>query len=358
MALAYHRWAPGTTGAQGERMETTQALRSLAVVLAGGAISAASHAAAYTYTTVLEPGASATAFWDIGNAGTIVGYSHFGPLEGGAPRGFVYSGGVFTPLTGPSGAIGTYAMGLSDSGTVVGSYYDTTFVEDGLLLPGPQRGFVYTAGSYATFDVPGATDTQLRAISPDGRYLTGFHHSALAPVGQGFVYDTVSNAFTLLGAGGYDLTIAQGVNDAGIVVGSDRQVDEETFEVLAQIAFTYDATTGIRTDVALPGTDRTSFRAISAAGVVTGWTRDAAGTVGFSGWPGALTPIAIAGAADTFAEGSNDAGTVVGNFRVGDIAFVAFIATPVPEPAGAALLVAGLMVLALRRRRPASEQRQ
>jgi hypothetical protein len=150
------------------------------------------------------------------------------------------------------------------------------------------------------------------------------------------VYDRATAALTLIGDGATSFTIVQGINRSYVAVGSDVIFGSPT----TRPAFLFDITTGTRTDVLLPGARRSAFRDISDDGVVTGWYQDSAGIRhAFTGYPDALQTLDLPGADNTFGEGSNNAGVVVGNFDAPGV-LGAFIAVPVPEPAAIGLLTA------------------
>jgi uncharacterized membrane protein len=294
--------------------------------------------AAYTLTELSQAGATTTSLFDVNNGGLMVGYSTSGPF--GLSQAFIYDGSSFTSL-GPAGAASTVATGISDGGLVVGAFSMQTGVDPGgAPILSPSQGFIYSGGSYTTVTVAGATETTLRGISPDGRYITGYFVTP-TDAGIGFVYDLISGTFAIVSEPGSLFTIPQGVTDTGIVVGSD---------VLAgsvRPGFFYDIGTGTRTNVEIAGATRTALRAIDDAGIVAGWFIDGGGTHGFVGSVSAFETVDFAGATATFVEGSNNAGILVGTYLVGDV-FHAFIATPpsVPEPGAAALVALALAGLA------------
>lgn len=312
------------------------AVASAATLLATGA----AHAA-YLLTEVVRPGASSTALWDVNNSGQMVGYST-GPGE--YASAFIYDGSTFTSLGGPSGSISSAALGISDGGIVVGSYSSSTTTDaEGNVLLGPSAGFIYASGSYTTLTVAGATETVLRGISPDGRYVTGYYGTDTA-AGVGFVYDLLTSAFATMSRPESLFTIAQGVTNAGIVVGSDILAGSP----LTRPGFFYDVATGTRTDASIAGASRTALRSLADDGTLAGWFIDGSGQQ--HGFVGSLTDfeqIDFAGAMSTYVEGSNNAGTLVGGFITEDGRNGAFIATQqVPEPGSAALLALGLFALA------------
>lgn len=323
-------------------------LRGPLMALAAAAMlmtTAAAHAA-YVFTEVVRPGAATTALWDVNNSGLMVGYSLAGSGPTDFASAFIYDGSSFTSLSGPAGAISSAALGISDSGVVVGSFSSSTTTDaEGNVLLGPSTGFIYQAGSYTTLTVAGATETVLRGISPDGRYVTGYYGTDTV-AGVGFVYDLLSAAFTTVSRPDSLFTIAQGVRNDGIVVGSDIIAGAP----LTRPGFFYDVSTGTRTDAAIAGASRTALRSLADDGTLAGWFIDGAGQHGFVGSLADFEQIDFAGAIGTYVEGSNNAGTLVGGFITEDGRNGAFIASRVPEPGSAALLALGLFALAWTRR--------
>lgn len=311
-------------------------------------------AAGYTVTPFSRPGATTTEIWDINNLGQIVGNSIANANSD--DEAFVYAGGIFTSLSGPADAIRTTAVGITDTGVVVGTYNTSKSVDaDGNVVYGTERSYIYDGTNYFTFEVAGASVTHARAISPDGRYVTGFHITDTVDVQrfivQGFIFDTVTHGFTFVGAGNDTTsTQARGINSSYVVVGSE--VDFSSFPG-KRPGFTYDINTGQRTDFMLPGTTRTVFTAIDDAGVISGWYQNGGAPRGFTGYPGNFQTIDVVGARATFVEGSNNAGILVGDYEVGPVGTgrYAFVATPaVPEPEVWAFMLTGLGLLALRRK--------
>jgi uncharacterized membrane protein len=277
----------------------------------------------HVLTEFTRPGAAATWLWDVNNHGHMVGYSLPGTAPTDFPVGFVYDGSTFTTISGPAGAISSTALGISDGGTIVGSFIATYTIDgDGNLIAGPSHGYIYSGGSYTTFDVAGAVDTFLRGISPDGRYISGYYTTA---TGTGFVFDTLAGTFTTVSQPASLFTIAQGINAAGILVGSDIVAGSPT----TRPGFTFDIATATRTDYFLAGAIRTAFRSIDDAGTLAGWFLDPGSLMhGFVGAPGSYEQIDFPGADGTAIEGSNNAGVLVGNSDIGGVSH-AFVASPV-----------------------------
>jgi uncharacterized membrane protein len=304
--------------------------------------------AGYVISDFSRPGTDQTSLFDINNSGQMVGYTVTGTGLASEFRAFVSDGSSFTTLSGPAGARASYALGISDGGAVVGSYSNELSLDvDGNLVFGPSMGYIYSGGSYESFNVAGATQTFLRGISPDGRYVSGYY-STTTIAGVGFVFDRSTSTLQTTSVADSVFTIMQGINSAGIAVGSDILSSTPP----SRPGVLFDIASGVRTEVNLAGAQRTVLRDIADDGTLTGWFRDAAGdTVGFIGDLTDYEILAVSGAELTFAEGSNAAGVVVGSYQV-DGVFRAFIASPgaVPVPATLALvlLAAGLGAAARR----------
>jgi uncharacterized membrane protein len=323
-------------------------LKALALALTcGTVITAAAPAWAVQYQITTLPTASAgqdVQAFGLNNVGQVAGTL----VSTAGQQAFIYRAGAYTLLSGPAGALGGGAFAINDSGKVVGSYYDTQTVDPvtGVVTPGDTHGFIRTGNSYTRLDAPGATFTQARGLSPDGRYVTGYSTDASGQA-SAFAYDTTTKLFINLNRPNSVNTFAQGVNAASVVVGSDflTQPGAPT----QRVGYTYDLKTGQRNDYAFAGYTRTAFRGINDSGVIAGWLQktNAAGvvvSVGFAGSPTAYDLIEIPGATDVFVQGINNAGVLSGYYTSGSN-ILGFLATPVPEPQQWAMLLAGLCTL-------------
>jgi probable HAF family extracellular repeat protein len=131
-----------------------------------------------TWTVIDAPGADQTQeiVWGL-NASNVMSGQYFNAASTEA-HGFLTADGVnFTTLDYP-GAVGqTYGGGISDAGQVVG-YFRAT---------GPQgfinHGFLWDGTTYSQIDVPGAAETAVRGISPDGSKLVGTWSDGVATYG-------------------------------------------------------------------------------------------------------------------------------------------------------------------------------
>jgi hypothetical protein len=118
-------------------------------------------------------------------------------------HGLLYDGTSFVAID-PPGSVFTEASDISDSGVIVGEYYDGTV----------HHGFSDNSGTFTIIDFPGAADTLAGGINSNGDIvgnyadLTGTHGFLLT----GGVYHSID--FPLA-----NLTAAQGINDAGDIAG-------------------------------------------------------------------------------------------------------------------------------------------
>lgn len=304
-------------------------IRFFTVLLAALALSPAA-LAAYALQTLNVPGASNTRAWGINDSGDIVGYF----VEAGEQRGFLYRNGAFSTIAGPPGASQSGVTGISNDGLMVGVYVDVGSTEF--------KSFLYDGTLYTPFLLAGASATEARSISADGRYLAG---NADGFDRGGFAFDRLTGNHQLIGTvGGF--TIAQGVNDLGQVVGSTSVPGAGS----AQQPFVFDMP-GASLHLSLPGFEGLvdpRLRAINNGGAMGGFAN---GGLAFVGHPGAFETLAFPGASFATIYGLNNSGVAVGNYTLPDGSYHSFVATPVPEPTSGLLLGAGLLFVAHQCRR-------
>ena len=158
-----------------------------------------------TFTEIDEPNAGTENAASYQKEGTIpVAINASGVVTGyyvdssGKRHGFIYSAGSYASIDAPGattntgkggGFTGTLPFGIDSAGDVVGSYTDSSGVRHGFILP---------AGSTTptSFDAPGANTTSQSvnfggtfptSIDPTGTYVTGIYTDS-SGLGHGFVY--------------------------------------------------------------------------------------------------------------------------------------------------------------------------
>jgi len=82
---------------------------------------------------------------------------------------FVYKGGKYKDIPGPTGAVQTFGSAVNDTGSIVGYYLDAGSVAHGFLLKGK---------TYKTLDVPGSTATFATGINKTGQIVMYFVSSS------------------------------------------------------------------------------------------------------------------------------------------------------------------------------------
>lgn len=174
----------------------------------------------------------ATRAQGINDAGQITGYSYADlPGGGAAPRAFVWENGVLTELGLLAGETHALGLGISELGDVAGSCYHIT----GSQLLAQNRATLWAAGGTGALDLgptpgpdvcvvgyPFYTDNVAREVNDCGQVVG--HAECVGSGGPlaAFLWEdgVMSNLEDLIPAGsGWSLLTAEGVNDAGRIVG-------------------------------------------------------------------------------------------------------------------------------------------
>ncbi|MBL8516084.1 MAG: hypothetical protein JNM76_03850 [Betaproteobacteria bacterium] len=309
---------------------TTTTLHRALALLASLLFTALAHAQ-YTFTTFSLPGTDGMQGWGINSALRVPGNAYGGAAPPPDSLVFDYATGTLTPVPSPGGGLTALLIGINNAGQLTGSYTDGSGV----------KGVVLTGSFYDTFFYPGGTKTYGRALNNTG-LVTGYAETGMTPMASvGFIHTPAAGTYTTIAPTGSTFTIAQGVNDAGVVVGSS---------VMAPDAVYAGSPAGQYGWVRQPSGTLTFFRVnglpsrargINSAGEIVGWVTDSA-TLELKSFkvtvPG-LAPyetITVApadylvapGAAQTIAEGINDAGFVSGSVYYPDGSSVGFVAAP------------------------------
>jgi uncharacterized RDD family membrane protein YckC len=272
------------------------ALAAAIVVAIGGIVGGfrVRSATSLSFTTIDVPDATGTTALGINQTGQIVG--EFADSSGNIHGYLRGSTGGFTTLDAP-GATKTQAWGINDAGWIVGFFVDAGGKEHGF--------FRAPTGVFTTLDVPGAIQigvyginaaAQIVGVFNDGKDLHGF-------------FRTAAGALTTIDPPSGSNTSAEGINGAGQIVGS--------FTAGGKVHGFLRGADGAFTIIDAPGAVTTTAQSINGAGRVVGFFfHDAGGQAhGYLRTPaGAFSMLDLPGAAATNPEGINDAGQITGIF--------------------------------------------
>lgn len=184
------------------------------------------------YTAVKSPSTALPSiqFIGINDSGTIVGSLLQNPSADCTTTspvcrgGFIYQGGKFTSLL-PFGSAYSVATDISNSGEVVGVYYNTTAKT--------WEGFSYKEGKYAAINVPDSKETYVFGISPTTGEIVGVFKNSNEDF-EAFVYR--NGEFTTIAYPDSEkyTTFVFGVNDSGDLVGDYKNSKSVTEGFLAK----------------------------------------------------------------------------------------------------------------------------
>jgi probable HAF family extracellular repeat protein len=242
--------------------------------------------------------------------------------------GFLYTAGGFSLFDAPGSA--TIANGINDAGQIVG------WVQTGPA--GLGQGFLYTGSTFSSITVPGAGYTNATGINNAGQ-VVGFYDNGVGGNGSGFLYS--AGSFTSLNLGGPDTnTEPSAINNSGQIVGELAGPPHGQ-------GFLYAG--GVLTTINVPGALNTYVNGLNDNGQIVGWfsSNGPPNYQGFVDTGGSFETIDFPGAIDTQVYGINNVGQIVGSFEDPNGNFYGFLATPlasVPGPtvgAGLPGLLAG-----------------
>lgn len=128
----------------------------------------------------------------------------------GDSHGYTYSipTNTFSPDILFPGAVSTVTAAINNSGEIAGFFTDSM---------GVTHGFIDNSGMFSLpLDPKGATETQLLGLNDNG-IADGF--AVIGGVQHGILFNSLTDAFTILDPPGSTSTTLNGLNDAGEVVG-------------------------------------------------------------------------------------------------------------------------------------------
>lgn len=267
-------------------------------------------ASQYTYTKIMYPGSSWTEVAGINDAGQIVGtYS----VVSGVVHGFTYQNGVYSTFNVP-GMAHNYLFGINDAGQIVGGVSE-------ILPRGPYHATLFSGGAWNLYDFPG-NETDGRAINAFG-HIAGIYNAGYGTPDHGFM--KVGDVYTSIDYPGASVTYVFGLNDAGYVTGTYRDVQGMLR------GFTYYQ--GVFASLTYPGATETYLGGINNSNTAVGWKVEGGKVHSFAVNGGSYRPVIVpfATAANTKARAINDLGQVVGTYTSSDCPVgCAFLATPAP----------------------------
>ena len=307
---------------------TTRSMRALHLLLWLVAIAVAIPAqAAWKYTIIDYPGATQTQVFGLNNSGEAVGQA----VVGTTTICFAYNSkkGTFTVLPNVPGAAITNTFAISSAGVIAGSAGDGS----------NNRGIILDKGAFSFFSAPGWAYTEARAISNNGRLITGYAADSTLSNYIGLIYDVEDNSFTKFLPSTF--TIAQGINSQKQTVGN-AQLD-------ANVAYP-GAPAGAYGFFRPPNGDIVFFtvngalvnrpRGINNSGLVTGFYNITGAQRGFvarvaasPAYQALTVPgddlLDVPGASGTVPEGINESGEISGTWFDAAGNTHGFFATPV-----------------------------
>lgn len=199
----------------------------------------------------------------INDSGEIVGTYED---SSGVYHGYELSGGRFTTLNVPfAGAEGTNAEGLNNSGEIVGAWVDSAANTHGLTLIG---------STYTSLDYPGADFTYAEGVNSEGK-VVGYYIDTTGGVAHGFLLS--GGTYTSIDFPGAYSTGSSGINDAGDIVGAYCMTNECRTTGEGQQGYVLSG--GVFTTIAIPGEYSTWVSGINNNGRLVGFYTDAAGLI-------------------------------------------------------------------------------
>jgi hypothetical protein len=298
----------------------TLALTGLLVAIAPS--SSGDHTS-FTFSTINLPGFAAgaigTSARGINNSGQVVGDNGI--------EGFLYNKtGQYSVFNVPfQDAFGVGPRSINASGIIVGYF----------TSPTGTHGFIKRDGTFTRIDVPGGTQTDLKAVNNRGEIL-GFYQNAQQ---KGSVFLLKGGAFTIIGApaslsgspiNAWANAEFSGMNDSGHIVGTLPFVNPG----LCNSGFVYMG--GALKTIDVPDAKETFADGINNHDQIVGYYRadcmsgfHYVAARGFLYVEGRFQELDVPGAQDTWPHGIDDSGRVVGTFSDGNH-WHGFIATPDP----------------------------
>jgi probable HAF family extracellular repeat protein len=232
----------------------------------------------YTATNLGGLGGPSATGYAINNSGKVAGWSQ---TAAGGQQAFVSTPNGLKTMS--SGGADTYAFGINDSGTVVGTTY----------VGGQAHGTIWT----------GSSTTDLGADS----YAMAINNSGEVAGGNGQAFVAMNGQLQALGTpAGFNWSAAYGINDAGTVVGDGRTTNGTFRGIIWSpqgnmiLLGTFGGSSSQATDVNNGG------EVVGFASLANGYQH------AFSAVDALMIDLGTLGGGSSYAYGINDSGEIVG----------------------------------------------
>jgi uncharacterized membrane protein len=249
----------------------------------------------FAYIAIDVPGAAATTPNGINNHGEIVG-TYLSALVNTEIHGFILRNGVFRTINFPGAKLGTDAFGVNNHGWIVGDY----FVND---LNGG-HGYVAVNGEFRPLNFPDASETAALGINDSGEIVGDY----INPGGDQHGFRLKDGHFTKIDFPRASGTVANSINNAGEIGGFYFDTNGVTHGFLLS--------RGMFLTIDFPGASSDDVSGISSVDTaVGGYVLPNGNGNGYLLRRGVFHVIAYPGAAlGSHANGVNDKGGVVGDY--------------------------------------------